>query len=1047
MRLHPRILLGVCAAQLCIVAAADADQGLAVITGTVTNTANGQPVEGVVVVAASNALQGEATVTTDRSGHFRLPSLPPGEYRIEVLGNGFQPYERPGIMLRAGTTIRANPQLVPTGGDVREIEVAAPTVDVGSTSTGVVLGEDFSKRVPIVGPGSRGSAQRSFEGVAEATPGARGDDYGTSVSGTTSPENQYLIDGVSVGHAGFGTNGLALSSEFVSDVNVISGGYMPEYGRASGGIISAVTKSGSNEFHGGVWGFFAPGGLEGKPKTLERRDGTIAGDRQLGLIGDIGFDIGGPIIKDKLWFYVGFDVARTRMELNRRWTRIVTGSDGRPELDEDDEALRETISGSEEQFDATLTEYQSLAKLTYTASEQHRITLSGTFAPRRSGGDGTASIDARSGIPDGILNSTFDNAAGTRHGYAATGVIKWNASSKDKKWTFDTMVSWNRLRTTRLPLDGTEPGSGEGLAGIPSIRWGGGRNLASIVPMPAGADQNACNPVAIEGEDAETIVCPSPAGGFFTGGPGWIFDRRSTVYAAGHTATFVLNALGHHVFKFGADGNYVDYTTSRAYSGEASFAEMGVPDDGPPIWLTRRRYGYLTEVDNPVHLESFDRQSFSYTIGGFVQDSWNIADKVTLNIGGRYDFQQVHRADGSVLLSLPNQISPRAGLIYDFTGDGRSKVFANYARFYQNVPLGIVDRLGSGEPQMLAFYECEDPIVDVAACYDNIIPADDGDQFSDGYLDTPSHVHAMRGAGTMAVDPDIKPPSTDEIVAGAEYEILPRARLGAAYSRRWLNNLIEDVSRDEGNTYFLANPGRGIASDFPEAVREYDAVNVYFQRGFHKNWQLMASYTLSWLRGNIAGLYRPSTNQLDPFANSDFDLQSLLDNRTGPLSGDQRHVVRTFASGEIPLPANTFITVGGAVSARSGGPTNYLGAHIPYGAGEAFLLERGSGKRLPWVFNIDANLGFGMTFADGIRMRITADVFNLPNLQQTTRIDENYTLDPVLPIVGSSNPADLDGLTTVDDGETRPAIVNPNFRSPTRFQTPRRFRFGLRFEF
>lgn len=1041
------ILLGVCAAQVVFVGRAEADQGLGVLTGTVTNASTGEPVEGVVVVAVSNSLQGESTFTTDASGHFRLPNLPPGSYRLEVLGNGYNPYSREGIQLRADATIRVNPKLVSAGGEVRDIEVAAPTVDVGSSSTGVNLGQDFSKRVPIVNPGSRGSAQRSFEGVATATPGARADAYGTSISGTTSPENQYLVDGVSVGHAGFGTNGLALSSEFVEDVNIISGGYMPEYGRAAGGILSAVTKSGSNEFHGGVWGYYSPGSLEGPRKIVEREGSTLIGETQLQMMGDIGFDVGGPLIKDKLWFYAGFDAAKTRYDTERSWNRLVTNDNGEVQYDDNGFAIRERIAGSEETFKAVATEYQALAKLTYRAAENHRVTVSGTFAPRRSGGDGQFGIDTLSGGPDTGINGEFEAMAFTRHGYAATGTVKWNATSKDKKWTFDTTLGWNKLRTTRLPVDGSMPGDTSGLAAQASVGWRIDRTLTDIYAMPAGADESQCDPVAGEDEDGNatsTIVCPM-AFGFTTGGPGWIYDRSGSTYSAGHTIGRSFNAAGHHVVKFGIDGNYVDYTTRRGYTGGGSFAERGLSADGvTPLWSTQRQYGFLVEPDQVQRIDSLNRTTTSFTVGGFVQDSWNIVDTVTLNVGGRYDLQNVYKSDGSLFISLPNQISPRVGFIYDWTKEGRSKVFANYGRFFQNVPLGIVDRGGSGEPQIFAYYACDNPGDDVGECFDNPQPI--------GWSgsDAPSPNAAMFGAGSLPVDPNLKPPSSDEIVAGLEYEIFPRARLGASYSKRWINRVIEDMSRDEATTYFLGNPGEGIATDFPKATRDYDAVNVYLQRAFHKNWQLMASYTLSWLRGNIAGLYRPSTGQLDPFVNSDFDLISLLPNRTGPLPGDNRHVVKVFGAGEIPLPGNAFITVGGAGNAASGGPTNYFGAHDMYGANEVFLLEQGSGPRLPWVFSVDLNAGFGYSLSDDVRVRALVDVFNVANFQAITGQDSAYTFDPVEPIVGSTDPADLDGLLSLNldgDGNPIPAVVNPNFGKPTAYQTPRQVRFGLRFEF
>src|SRR6185436_3590725 len=120
----------------------------------------------------------------------------------------------------------------------------------------------------------KGGATRSFESLAEVAPGATPDRYGVSISGTTSPENQYVIDGLSVNNPAFGILGTQLPVEFVKEVNVITGGYMPEYGRATGGYLDVVTKSGGNELHGSVFSSISPGVLEGAREPVQRAGST-----------------------------------------------------------------------------------------------------------------------------------------------------------------------------------------------------------------------------------------------------------------------------------------------------------------------------------------------------------------------------------------------------------------------------------------------------------------------------------------------------------------------------------------------------------------------------------------------------------------------------------------------------------------------------------------------------------------------------------------------------------------------------------------------------
>ena len=214
--------------------------------------------------------------------------------------------------------MRVNSALAPAVGAAEEVVITQrPVVDVGSSGTTTTVDSEMLKRVPLSAPGSKGAASRTFESVAEVAPGANNDLYGAGVNGATSPENHYSVDGLSVGNPGKGTLGTTLSTEFVQEVNVVSAGYMPEYGRATGGMLNVVTKSGSNNFHGSVFTFFSPGALEGDRKLVQQSAQPVAYATELSYIGDVGFDLGGPIIKDKLWFYTGFDVSNTAYNIKR----------------------------------------------------------------------------------------------------------------------------------------------------------------------------------------------------------------------------------------------------------------------------------------------------------------------------------------------------------------------------------------------------------------------------------------------------------------------------------------------------------------------------------------------------------------------------------------------------------------------------------------------------------------------------------------------------------------------------------------------------------
>jgi hypothetical protein len=191
--------------------------------------------------------------------------------------------------------------------------------------------------------------------------------------------------------------------------------------------------------------------------------------------------------------------------------------------------------------------------------------------------------------------------------------------------------------------------------------------------------------------------------------------------------------------------------------------------------------------------------------------------------------------------------------------------------------------------------------------------------------------------------------------------------------------------------------------DFAEAVRDYEAWTVYFEkrRTEGEPWQFKISYTLSWLRGNYPGLFNTDSGQAVPNASTAFDLVSTLVNRFGPLPDDHRHVVKVFGSYELPRKwlGRHGITLGLGFNAESGGPLSVLGAHELYGPGELFVLPRGAGPgRLPWLITGDLFFEYSYQITKDVRIAVSAVVFNFLNRQEALLVDQNYTLDPVCPL-------------------------------------------------
>jgi outer membrane receptor protein involved in Fe transport len=1049
-----------------------------VIVGTVVSAESKKPVSDVVVTATSPNLQGEQIVVTDAQGQYRIPQLPPGIYTLRFDKESFKPFSRAEVQLRLDRTIRVNVELLPESfTEVIEVTARPPTIDVGSTSVGMNVDQDFIKRIAVNRPGGKSGATRSFESLAELAPGAQSDTYGVSINGTTSPENGYVVDGLSTNDPAFGVNASPLSVEFVQDVNIITGGYMPEYGRSTGGVLNAVTKSGSNEFHGSVYGTVTPGFLEGRRQEVVSAQSVISGRNALDIMGDVGATLGGPILKDKLWFFAGVAPAynhytHTR-SLNRYETELYTdkGVDGVEGTADDSTKARVVkdasgfnkytpIPGSERNYAVQGQSLQYMGKLTYLINQDHNVSVALAGTPSSSGATGVLAIDPQTGGLLPTLNGNPASLANTVERADATSVaLKYGGAFADKKVLVDANVGWFHQAVSTLPSDGSKLGSEEGMAGLAAVQYRQRRPIWYYEPDIEGIRAYCNENVPGVSEDKSgTVACPTT--NYRDGGPGLISEGALDRIQMNAKGTYMLDLLGSHVLKAGGDVELLSYKLEKAYTNRVFLREA---TDGA-YWQDYRRYGYQDGPDSAVSEHKQFSATTSTTVGGFIQDSWTIANRVTLNVGVRYDTQWLYGADNSLAFVLGNQLSPRLGVIVDPLANGRMKAYANFARYYEQVPLNLLDRQFPGERRYSAFRAaganaCNPDTIDTRDGQTACLVDPDGKTGNQeaNLLDihgpnelNPSFSHAGGKVDRSPVDPNLKAQSSDEFLFGAEYEVLANVRLGANYTHRYMNSVIEDMSRDDGNTYFLGNPGEGFAKEFPKPVRNYDAVSVFLNRTFSDGWLAQVSYTWSRLEGNYPGLFRPENSQLDPNILSDFDLISLLKNRRGLLPYDRTHAIKLFGAKEFSLTNDLSASIGLSYRGNSGTPISAIGAHELYGPSEAFIVDRGSMGRTPWVHNIDSNVGVNYRLSKTNVVSLSLDVFNLFNFQGVTAVDQIYTNVAVLPIEGGKANGELtpEQITRAADGKPlAEADRNLNYKNPTQYQAPRQIRLGLKYTF
>lgn len=1054
------------------------------IEGTVVDQA-GAAVPGATVSVSSPNLISAQTATTDDSGHFRILSLPPGRYAIgvEATGKGFSKFERKDVEVNLSktTSLEISLSTGQVGATVNITDTAGATVDTTQNTTGSNVSTEQFSNFPT---------QRTVQSLYSIAPtvarsglrDASGRDRDPSVAGSSGPENNYILDGVNTTDPAFGGSGANLPFEFVQEVEIKTGAYGAEYGKATGGIFNVITKSGGNEFHGDAFAYFSTKGLVRETKQFPFTGAAPNGFSEV----DAGVDVGGPIAKDKLWFFGAFNPQQRKNSF-----------------------LTQTFHAPVE--NKINTPFYS-GKLTWAVNQNNTVTFStfGDFTKQ------TGFLFGGSGFGTN-LNSFNGQIETGGHNY----IGRWN-SSFSSTFTGEFAVGLHFQRANTLP-DATVADQSLVTDSFAVLRSGG------AVPVS--------NSTIFLGGDPDNLRLA------FVDGRGGSVQRNLVRQGFGlvsnqnrdriELSARLQSIWGKHTFKYGFEFNDNKYKINTHSSGPGrtftdNFGEEDFDSNGAPVpaghkatsmpggvrvtnnfgvciavsatavqcpspQTTSRLQQLVAGGQGPTGITTVTQNSaltpdqlsagspilvltsvrvrdFFLNTGGsststkvesfYIQDDFRLTKNIQLNGGLRWDYQQARgtTSDYLKLNSFKDNLQPRLGLIWDFTGTGRGKFFANFARFLETpIPLDINVRAGGDDIQL-------DKNANVnqlnAAGVNNIIA---GAASGLGCL----------GCAPTPIDAGLKPQTVNEFTGGFEYEVVKDLALGARYIYRNQAQVIEDGSFDDGTTYFLFNPGRrgngettedkaclGIggapsAQCFGHARRYYRALELTATKRFTNDYQFIASYVYSSLIGNYEGLFRNDNGQSDPNITSLFDLVSLLDGLYGRLPNDRPHQFKFDGSYRTPWK----LLIGASFRAQSGIPFNSLIPHPVYGNNEGFgrivpgdvprgtaivptvtttqpgfpnVVDSIGSNRTPTTFNLDLNAYYPIKFGEKKELRFQADWFNVFNSQRAIRLDETFSIN-----------SGISGVPNVAANR----FSNPFYGAGTIFQFPSSLRLGVKFQF
>ena len=1040
------------------------------LEGLVTDP-NGAAIKGATVTATSPNMISAKTATTGDDGRYQIPALPPGNYKVSINAGGFAKFESGDVGVNLGRTSTADAtlQLASSTNVVNVTSGAA--VDTAQNTSGSNISTDQFSNFPT---------QRTVQSLYNLAPtvtrsglrDAAGRDRDPSVAGSSGPENNYILDGVNTTDPAFGGSGANLPFEFVQEVEIKTGAYGAEYGKATGGIFNVITKSGGNEFHGDIFGYGTTKGLVRSVKNFPFTGSAANGFSET----DIGGDIGGPIKKDKLWFFAAFNPQRrTNFYLTQTFFQpaqnkvtipfyagkltwalnsknTLTGSTF-GDFTKIDGFLATGALSNASGFGSDLNAFQGRQE---TGGHNYTVRLNSTirnnFIAEITGG---IHFQRANTIPVATNAPLIaDNFAVLRGGAVLT-PVQTGLSAGSTNTGFTDYVDGRGGSLQRGYLRG--PGFGlfstqdrnryeinahmQNIEGKHTVKWGFEwfKVRYNIATLSTGPALTYANPLAVA-----TVNLPQGAvatnGVRITNNFGVCTVRTATIVCPSTTSAARLTG-----------GSTADFPTAGTTVLTGRYAGIGITGVQFNTNVTAAEaFGNPFLVRTSTRVRDFELNAKTYTNAEafYIQDDYKFARNFQFNFGVRWDFEQAYNADGGTYIKFNNfwdNAAPRLGLTWDFTGKGKGKLYANYATFIETpIPLDVNVRAAGGNSQTDKNFNV------------NTLNAPASSTIATGF--TPVNL----GADATPLDPGLKPPSIGEYTAGLEYEIVKDLALGVRGVYRHERNVVEDGSFDDGNTYFIFNPGRNepgtteraacqgdVASGraprcFGRAQRFYRAVEFTATKRFTHNYQFIASYVYSSLTGNYEGLFRNDNGQSDPNITSLFDLQSLLDNTYGRLPNDRPHQFKFNGSYRTPFK----LLISGNFYMQSGSPFNQLIPHPVYGNNEGFAVQRGTAivptvsatqagfpnivqsigtSRTPTTMNLDLGVYYPIKIGEKRELRLTGDWFNVFNSQRAVTLDQTYSVNSGVALV--------------------PPVLNPFYGSALLVQAPSSFRFGAKFTF